>query len=114
MLVYGLLHHEPVAYTQEIEWLAPANWSPSDDTYYAAQGNATRVFFGKGLEKYSSDWKLIRRRKLGCISYVLSGGYSKPQMYPDKAIAAVRLFDRFGDAIPALLATRCLVVLEKK
>jgi SAM-dependent methyltransferase len=41
--VYGLLHHEPVAWREPIN-LAQSLPRPRD--YYAAQGNATRLFFG--------------------------------------------------------------------
>jgi hypothetical protein len=44
---------------------------------------------------------------------VASGGYSKPQLYPDKAFLLMRLVDRMCDYLPGIFATRLLVVLEK-
>ena len=46
-IVYGLFHHEPLGLRDEIRWWAPAGFSPSEMTYYAAQGNAHRIFFSK-------------------------------------------------------------------
>ena len=43
-IVYGLFHHEPLGLGEKIQWSAPAGFSPDDMTYYAAQGNAQRVF----------------------------------------------------------------------
>ena len=40
--VYGLLHHEPVGLGRPID---PSDAAPDPRGYYAAQGNATRLFF---------------------------------------------------------------------
>ncbi len=47
LLVYGVFHHEPVALFKKINWMRDGKADP-DDTYYAAQGNATRVFSSGG------------------------------------------------------------------
>src|SRR6266568_730104 len=44
--VYGLLHHEPVAFRQPIYF---ADSLPRPRDYYAAQGNSTRLFFRKEI-----------------------------------------------------------------
>jgi SAM-dependent methyltransferase len=44
-IVYGLFHHERLALKDEIRWRAPVGFSPGEMTYYAAQGNAQRIFF---------------------------------------------------------------------
>ena len=44
--VYGLLHHEPIAWKQTINLAAEL---PRPRDYYAAQGNATRLFFAARL-----------------------------------------------------------------
>ena len=49
LLVYGLLHHEPLALKEKIEWLPNKEWSPKDIDYYAAQGNATRIFMSNNF-----------------------------------------------------------------
>src|SRR6185312_10197791 len=40
--VYGLFHHEPVAWKRDIDTVESL---PRPRDYYAAQGNATRLFF---------------------------------------------------------------------
>lgn len=114
LLVYGLLHPEPLALNAPIRWLAPEGWSPDADHYYAAQGNATRVFLGaRQRHLWQDDWTLVHTQRLAAIAYVLSGGYSKPQLYPDAALPLLRGLDRLCSPFPWLFATRLLVVLEK-
>lgn len=113
LVVYGALHHEPVAWRAPITPRAPADWTPQQDDYYAAQGNATRIFFRRENADWLRGWKIISAQRLSAISYVASGGYSQPQLYPDRALGLLRAVDRACDRLPALFATRCLVVLEK-
>lgn len=113
MLVYGLLHHEPVLATKSIEWLAPKGWQPQNDVYYAAQGNASRVFFNRRYAPLMRDWNVLYRRTFAAFSYIASGGYSRAQLYPDKWYRLMKTVDAMLDKIPALFATRLLVVLER-
>jgi SAM-dependent methyltransferase len=113
-IVYGLFHHEPLALKDEIRWRAPADFSPGEMTYYAAQGNAQRIFFsGEGVSELR-DWWTVRRSLLAGISYVASGGFRGPQLYPESLLPALRGIDRMASRFPALFATRLLVALEKK
>jgi SAM-dependent methyltransferase len=111
--VYGALHPEPLGLRAPIEWAAPPAGSGSTHDYYAAQGNATRIFLlgehAAGLER----WKRIKIARYSAISYVASGGYSGPQLYPGRALGLMRCIDAACDWLPALFATRLLVVLEK-
>jgi len=113
LLVYGLLHEEPLGLRQPIQWHAPEGWSHTDLDDYAAQGNATRVFLRGEIDVTALGWRVVATRRLSAISYVASGGYSKPQMYPDRAIPLMRLIDKVCDLLPSVFATRVMVVLEK-
>ncbi|MBN1676328.1 MAG: methyltransferase domain-containing protein [Kiritimatiellae bacterium] len=113
LLVYGALHHEPLAWRTPIAWRAPAGFELEQDTYYAAQGNATRVFGRRRDNRPLPGWREVAVRKLSTISYILSGGYSKPQMYPACLHGAMKRLDRICDRFPILFATSILVVLEK-
>ena len=112
-LVYGPLHDEPINYHEEIHWSPPDVWSPEEIDYYAAQGNATRVFLGARFKDKLSTWKSIHIIRLSAIAYVASGGYSRPQFYPDPAYPLIKKIEELLDKFPALFATRMLVVLEK-
>jgi hypothetical protein len=113
LIVYGLLHQEPIAVTKKIKWLAPEGWSPEKIDYYAAQGNATRIFVGRSFTQKLTDWKKIKTIRLSAISYVASGGYSKPQLYPTSMLPLLKRLEKVLDLFPVLFATRLLVVLEK-
>jgi len=112
-LVFGFFHHEPIALGDEIAWLAPDGWSPQELDYYAAQGNASRIFTPSAMRQPMEGLVPMTVKRYAQLSYVASGGYSKRQLYPDRAYPAMRRMDRLLDTMPALFATRMLVVLEK-
>jgi len=107
--VYGLLHHEPVA------WKVPLDFAekyPSPRDYYAAQGNATRLFFG-GKEASGLDgWNVTHAEAFSAFSYLFSGGYSKPSMYPAALLGMMRRLDALLSLCPRLFGGRCLVELR--
>lgn len=113
LLVYGAFHEEPIAVTKEIEWFAPEGWSPGNIDYYAAQGNATRIFVGSGYRSKLKAWQTVETIRLSAIAYAASGGYSKPQLYPTSMLPIIKGMEKVLDLFPALFATRLLVILEK-
>jgi len=114
IMVYGIFHHEPIALFDEIRWWSPKGLNLLEAPYYAAQGNATRVFWNKKYLDHLQSWKIVSKKKISSLSYVLSGGYSKNQLYPDSMLGALKVVDKVADNFAALFATRLLVVLEKK
>jgi SAM-dependent methyltransferase len=108
--VYGLLHHESVALRQPIN-LADALPRPRD--YYAAQGNATRLFFRREFSGWPQGWQVFHRYAFSSFSYLLSGGYSKPPAYPADCLPLVQKIDELLSRWPRLFGARCLVGLEK-
>ena len=111
--IYGLFHHEPIAYSSTIEWLAPPQWDAAGDTYYAAQGNMTRLFFSNKGRALLLGWRVVVRLPMTAFSYVASGGYSGPQLYPASFYPLLKRVDKVLDLLPWIFATRALVVLEK-
>jgi hypothetical protein len=57
---------------------------------------------------------MLQRKRLSALSYVASGGYSKPQLYPDRIYPFLRAIEPTLERFPMLFSTRALVVLEKK
>ena len=113
LIVYGALHDEPIAITKEIEWFAPESWKPENIDFYAAQGNATRIFVGNKFRSSLKNWKKIQTTRLSAIAYAASGGYSKPQLYPTALLPFIKKLEKVLDLFPTLYATRLLVILEK-
>jgi SAM-dependent methyltransferase len=114
MLVYGLFHHEPVARFKKIDWDAPEGFDPWSSPYYAAQGNAQRVFFSAKYNESLSEWDIVLKKRYSALAYVLSGGYSKPQLYSDKLYPRIKQLEGLLDHFPALFSTRLITVLRKK
>lgn len=113
-LVYGPLHHEPIGFGEPIVADAPPAFSPATDGYYAAQGNATRVFWHGEHPEILDGWEVVARERIGAWPYALTGGYSKPQLYPDALYGVMTAVDRAIGLVPALSALRTLVVLRKR
>ena len=113
LLVYGVLHDEPIAVTKEIMWNAPEGWSSDNIDYYAGQGNATRIFVGDRFRHKLIDWQKIVTFRRSAIAYAASGGFSKPQLYPTSMLPLIKRLEKVLDLFPSLFATRLLVILEK-
>jgi SAM-dependent methyltransferase len=107
--VYGLLHHEPVALGQGIDMSEAA---PSPRHYHAAQGNATRLFFKREGVGWPPGWRVVHAEAMSSFSYLLSGGFSKPALYPRGCLSCLSRLDRVLSRWPELFAARCLVALE--
>ncbi len=111
--VLGLFHHEPLALGRPITWTAPAGWDPRSVRYYAAQGNAWRLFRRGEHAGRLAGWTI---REVTChpaLTWLLCGGFRGPQLCPRFALPLVRLAERALALCPALSASRMLVVLEK-
>lgn len=112
-VVYGIFHSEPIAVTKKIEWSAPDGWSPDHIDYYAAQGNATRIFVNGKFRSQLDYWQKVETIRLSAIAYAASGGYSVSQLYPTRMKPLLKGFEKALDLFPALFATRLLVILQK-
>jgi SAM-dependent methyltransferase len=111
--VYSHFHHEPLGFGQPISWDRSAADGDSAGSYYAAQANAWRLFrLGEGAGKLP-EWKTVLVKPLAALSYVASGGFSRPSLYPSFLFPFVRGLDLIADFLPSLFATRLLVVLER-
>lgn len=113
-IVWGIFHHEPIKFFNKIAWRAPKNFLPKNTNYYAAIGNTARIFCSDSYKVLLSDWKQVEIKRISSISYVASGGYSFPQLYPDSFYPFMTTIDHLCSNLPLLFATRLLVVLEKK
>jgi SAM-dependent methyltransferase len=107
-LAYEFVHHEPVA------WRKPINFAetlPRPRDYYAAQGNATRLFFRREQPDWPSGWTVFHTSVLAGFSYLFSGGFSKPALYPMRCLPWLRRSDERLSRWPRLFGVRCLVGL---
>ena len=108
--VYGLLHHEPVALRQPIDL---GETFPPPRAYYAAQGNATRLFFRREEANWPKGWKVFHAEAFSSFSYLLSGSYSKPALYPRSWLGWGQRCDAVLSRWPGIFGARCLVGLTR-
>lgn len=111
-LVYGVFHKEPIGWFSDIQ--AEEQVDVEHIGYYAAQGNATRMFCSSGYRDVLSGFSIVEIKKWSALSYVMSGGYSGCQLYPGCLYRFFKCMEKIFDWMPFLFATRMLVVLEKK
>jgi len=88
--IYGLLHHEPVAWRQAIN---RAESLPRPRDYYAAPGNATRLFFRYEIQGWPEGRQIFHAQGFSCFHYPFSGGYSKPAFYPAGWLEVLQRFE---------------------
>ena len=108
--VYAWCHHEPVA------WRAPISRAPSavrPRDYYAAQGNATRLFFGREFGSWPPGWTCFHASAFSCFHYLLSGGYSRRALYPASWLGPLRRLDEALSRWPRAFGGRCLIGLRR-
>ena len=112
--VYGLFHHEPLGLGQPIAWDIPENFDPTQQTYYAAQGNCWRLTrdFMRRPPATVAGWQIPRVQYYPALPYLLSGGFRGPQLFPDRALPILQTLDKLLRPFPALTAARMLVVLR--
>jgi SAM-dependent methyltransferase len=111
--VFGNFHHEPLGLKDKIEWNAPDDFSEEEDSYYAAQGNASRVFGSEEFRSELKSWRMAEVAYFSGIGYVASGGFRGPQLYPKALWPFFNGIDSVLSSFPKF-ASRMLVVIEKK
>jgi SAM-dependent methyltransferase len=109
--VYGLFHHEPIGENLPI---SSADTLPRPRDYYAAQGNATRLFFRRELPAWPAGWTIFHAEAFSCFYYLLSGGYSKPAFYPASLLGTMQKVEAKLSRWPRLFGGRCLVGITPK
>jgi len=118
--IYGFFHHEPLGLGKPIEWNIPENFDPAKQTYYAAQGNCWRLARHVSrlpLDQQPAsfrDWEITNAKYFPALSYLMSGGFRGPQLYPDFALPVLQAMEKALAPLPALTAARMLVVLRPR
>jgi SAM-dependent methyltransferase len=110
--VLGCFHHEPLGLHEPITWEAPSGSSSKEFGYYAAQGNASRVFAGAEFRARLADWRIAELMYFSALAYVATGGFRGPQLVPGALLKWLNPVDSVLSRFP-WIAMRMLVVLEK-
>lgn len=109
--VYAWLHHESIATDEKI---SADEVLPRPREYYAAQGNATQMFFNGKHESDSKGWTVFHREAFASFAYLFSGGFSRPAVYPLALLPVCRKVDGWLSRWPRLFGARCLVGLRRE
>jgi SAM-dependent methyltransferase len=112
--VLGLFHHEPLGLRQKIAWDAPEMFTPNQQHYYAAQGNAWRLFARGQHQLRTGDWSIEEIRYYPALLYLLAGGFRGPTLVPGCCVPLAQWGDSLLERFPRLFASRMLVVLQKR
>lgn len=108
--IYGLAHSEPVAMTKPI---SKSEIRPTTNLYYAAQGNATRIFFDRHFQRIPNTLEVSYREAFSSFAYLLSGGFSKRSIYPTKWLPILKRIDQRLSRWPKLFGGRCIVEIRR-
>lgn len=112
-LVLGAFHHEPLGLQESITCVAPAGFSAPSAGYYAAQGNAWRIFVKGECSSELQRFKPHTVRTFPALPWILTGGFRGPQLCPTWARWAPCAFEKVLTLAPRLFASRLLVVLKQ-
>jgi hypothetical protein len=111
--VYGFLHNVPLGLRELICWNAPEGFDPARAPYFAAQSQATDTFQRCENTAWTFDRKLLSIGGVVSFAYLLSGGFSRAQLYPDGILPTIMWLDRLLARFTNLLAVRLLIALER-
>lgn len=112
-VTYRLFHHERVDLGADAFADDPA---VAEDPLASNQARATLAFFREAstLARRWPELVVVERRLLAMLAYPLSGGLTGRRLVPTRVgLGMRRLEARLGVLLP-LLATRCLVVIERR
>ncbi len=111
--VYGLFHHEPLGLRHRFSAETSGLEADAKTNYFAAQSSCHRLLRNQELPRLLKGWNVLRVEEIASFSYLASGGFRGPQLYPDACIPLLRAVDRAASLLPALFAARLFVVMEK-
>lgn len=111
-MVYGKCHHEPVGFDIPLSAEIADMTLPDANRYFAAQSSAHRVFKNRELPKLLEGWNIESIQQITSFAYWGSGGFSGPQLYPDRFYPFIHGMDKILGLFPSLFAARLLITLK--
>lgn len=112
--IYGLFHHEPLGLDRDINWETKDETKEQAVRYYAAQGNAHRVFVKNEDRRWRALWNAVEMKRFSGLRYLASGGFSGPDLCPRFLQPVLIAADHLGQYFPYVCSARLLVVLQRK
>ena len=112
--VYRKFHPEP--YIFEADYFNKTDIEEKDP-WDSNQAVAYLLFYKQLKEfeaNFSSKFRIVKKQRLSCILYPLSGGFENKALIPDFMIPVFRLVEWAFIPLRRWFAFRCYVVLEKR
>lgn len=114
-VVFGLFHHEPINADKPPPYFIPEGVQIDKLQYYAAQGNAWRMFYREGLpESLSRLWSRPQITFYSAFDWLAAGGFRGRQFAPTFMLPILKGLSRLTQPFPKIFATRMLLVLDKQ
>jgi hypothetical protein len=114
-LVLGLCHHEPLGLKDPITWTPPSDFNAGEGGYYAAQGNAWRIFSSGHLpQDLATNWKIRYKKFYPAVSWLLSGGFRGPRLLRGPIVKLASFADTTLSTAPRFFSSRMLITLEPR
>jgi SAM-dependent methyltransferase len=112
-LMLGLFHHEPLGLRRPITWSAPNGITAADSRYYAAQGNAWRIFMPRRCASELDGLRLKQVTPFPALHWILTGGFRGPSFSFALLKPFTSLLERMLQPYPKISASRMLITLER-
>lgn len=109
----GLFHHEPLGLKERITWQAPAGTDFNSLGYYAAQGNAWRLFSGKNQPDLPASLSVKTVRHIPALPWLMTGGFRGPNLNPQWAGRLIEATEAVLNLAPRFFCSRMMITLEK-
>lgn len=112
--VFGRFHHEPIHAEGPLIERRPEDHDYKDLPYYAAQGNAWKLFAQSRLpQEFSVNWQLEEVAFFPAFDWLAAGGFRARQLGPSCLRRPLELLSAGLAPFPKIFATRMLVVLKR-
>jgi SAM-dependent methyltransferase len=113
-LVFGCFHHEPIHASGPPPYFLPRDQDYRDLGYYAAQGNAWKMFRRqKNATPFADGWIVREVTLFPAFDWLAAGGFRGRQLAPSFLDPFLCNISAVLAPFPSIFATRMLVVLEK-
>ena len=114
-LIFGCFHHEPIHAKGPPPYFLPQGQDPRQLDYYAAQGNAWKMFRHQNIPSPLADgWDCPEVAFFPAFDWLAAGGFRGRQLGPSFFGPALLTVSKLAAIWPSLFATRMLVILERQ
>jgi len=113
LFVYKLFHPEP--FLMNVDYFSKTEIEVKDP-WEANQAISYLLFFknkDKFIKFFQGNFRIVKRYRLSCILYPVSGGFTQKSLIPDFLIPLFKFLEFLLIPLRCLMAFRCYIVLEK-